>query len=64
MARCRERKYVEASSMVDDVFRSYRNHNTVARDGRKISREGIGDLLAELARLTGWGAARIIETPG
>ena len=40
-----------------DLFRSYRNHNTAARDSRKISREGIGDLLAELARLTGEGDA-------
>ena len=41
--------------MVDDVFRSYRNHNTVAREGSETSRGGIGDLLAELARLTGQG---------
>jgi hypothetical protein len=46
MARCRQRKYVEASSMVDDVFRSYGNHNTVAREGSETSRGGIGDLLA------------------
>jgi hypothetical protein len=39
--------------MVDDVFRSYRNHNTVAREGSETSRGGIDDLLAELARLTG-----------
>ena len=41
--------------MVDDVFRSYRNHDTAARDGSETSRGGIGDLLAELARLTGQG---------
>ena len=42
--------------MVDDVFRSYRNHDTVAREGsEQTSRGGIGDLLAELARLTGQG---------
>ena len=41
--------------MVDDVFRSYRNHNTVAREGSETSRGGIGDLLAEWARLTGQG---------
>jgi hypothetical protein len=41
--------------MVDDVFRSYRNHNTVAREGSETSRGRIGDLLAELARLTGQG---------
>ena len=42
--------------MVDDKFRSYRNHNTVAREGsEQTSRGGIGDLLAELARLTGQG---------
>ena len=41
--------------MVDDVFRSYRNHNTVARARSEASRGGIGDLLAELARLTGHG---------
>ena len=41
--------------MVDDVFRSYRNHDTVAREGSETSRGGIGDLLAELARLTGQG---------
>ena len=41
--------------MVDDVFRSYRNHGTAARDGSETSRGGIGDLLAELARLTGQG---------
>jgi hypothetical protein len=41
--------------MVDDVFRSYRNHNTVAWEGSETSRGGIGDLLAELARLTGQG---------
>jgi hypothetical protein len=41
--------------MVDDVFRSYRNHNTVAPEGSETSRGGIGDLLAELARLTGQG---------
>ena len=43
--------------MVDDVFRSYRNHNTVAWEGSETSRGGIGDLLAELARLTGQGDA-------
>src|SRR5262245_40898759 len=48
-------RYVEASSMVDDVFRSYRNHNTVARTRSEASRGGIDDLLAELARLTGQG---------
>ena len=42
--------------MVDDKFRSYRNHDTVAREGsEQTSRGGIGDLLAELARLTGQG---------
>ena len=41
--------------MVDDVFRSYRNHDTAARDGSETSRGRIGDLLAELARLTGQG---------
>jgi hypothetical protein len=41
--------------MVDDVFRSYRNHNTVAREGSETSRGGIGNLLAELAQLTGQG---------
>ena len=41
--------------MVDDVFRSYRNHNTVAQARSVASRAGIGDLLAELARLTGQG---------
>jgi hypothetical protein len=41
--------------MVDDVFRSYRDHDSVAREGSKTSRGGIGDLLAELARLTGQG---------
>jgi hypothetical protein len=42
--------------MVDDKFRSYRNHNTVAREGsEQTSRGRIGDLLAELARLTGQG---------
>jgi hypothetical protein len=41
--------------MVDDVFRSYRNHDTAARDGSETSRGGIGDLRAELARLTGQG---------
>jgi hypothetical protein len=43
--------------MVDDVFRSYRNHDGVACDGSETSRGGIGDLLAELARLTGQGDA-------
>ena len=41
--------------MVDDVFRSYRNHNTLAGNGSQASRGGIGDLLSELARLTGQG---------
>jgi hypothetical protein len=41
--------------MVDDVFRSYRNLDTAARDGSETSRGRIGDLLAELARLTGQG---------
>jgi len=41
--------------MGDDVFRSYRNHNTFAREGSETSRAGIGDLLAELAQLTGQG---------
>jgi hypothetical protein len=41
--------------MVDDVFRSYRNHDSVAREGNETSRGGIGDLLVELARLTGQG---------
>jgi hypothetical protein len=41
--------------MVDDVFRSYRNHNTAFRKGSEVSRGGIGDLLAELAQLTGQG---------
>ena len=42
--------------MVDDKFRSYRNHDTVAREGsEQTSPGGIGDLLAELARLTGQG---------
>ena len=42
--------------MVDDKFRSYRNHDTVAREGsEQTSPKGIGDLLAELARLTGQG---------
>ena len=42
--------------MVDDKFRSYRNHDSVAREGsEQTSRGGIGDLLAELARLTGQG---------
>jgi hypothetical protein len=42
--------------MVNDVFHSYRNHDTVAREGsEQTSRGGIGDLLAELARLTGQG---------
>jgi hypothetical protein len=42
--------------MVDDKFRSYRNHDTVAREGsEQTSRGGIGNLLAELARLTGQG---------
>ena len=41
--------------MVDDVFRSYRNPDTAARDGSETSRGRIGDLLAELARLTGQG---------
>ena len=45
--------------MVDDKFRSYRNHDTVAREGsEQTSRGGIGDLLAELARLTGQGTRR------
>jgi hypothetical protein len=40
--------------MVDDKFRSYRNHDTVAREGsEQISPRGIGNLLAQLARLTG-----------
>jgi hypothetical protein len=52
MARCRRERYVEASSMVDDVFRSYRNHNIIAREGSETSRS---DLLAELALLTGQG---------
>ena len=40
--------------MVDDVFRSYRNHDTVDPEGsEQTSRGGIGDPLAELARLTG-----------
>ena len=43
--------------MVDDKFRSYRNHDTVAREGsEQTSPGGIGDLLAELARLTGQGS--------
>ena len=41
--------------MVDDVFRSYRKLDTAARDGSETSRGRIGDLLAELARLTGQG---------
>jgi hypothetical protein len=42
--------------MVDDKFRSYRNHDTVAREGsEQTSPGGIGNLLAELARLTGQG---------
>src|SRR5262245_34401231 len=49
------REVVEASSMVDDVFRSYRNQNTLAREWRETSRGGIGDLLAELTLLTGQG---------
>jgi hypothetical protein len=50
----RREKYVEASSMVDDVFRSYRNHDTVDPEGsEQTARGGIGDPLAELARLTG-----------
>jgi hypothetical protein len=40
--------------MVDDVFRSYRNNDPVAGDGSE-PRGGKGDLLAELARLTGKG---------
>ena len=40
--------------MVDDKFRSYRNHDTVAREGsEQTSPGGIGNLLAQLARLTG-----------
>jgi hypothetical protein len=40
--------------MVDDVFRSYRNHDTVDPEGSEpTARGGIGDPLAELARLTG-----------
>jgi hypothetical protein len=40
--------------MVDDVFRSYRNHDTVDPEGsEQTARGGIGDPLAELARLTG-----------
>jgi hypothetical protein len=57
VARSWERKDVEANSMVDDLFCSYRNHNTVACEGSETSRGGIGDLLAELARLTGQGNA-------
>ena len=50
----RREKYVEASSMVDDVFRSYRNHDTVDPEGSEQTARGeIGDPLAELARLTG-----------
>ena len=42
--------------MVDDKFRSYRNRDSVAREGsEQPSRGGIGNLLAELARLTGQG---------
>ena len=42
--------------MVDDKFPRSRNHDTVAREGsEQTSPEGIGDLLAELARLTGQG---------
>jgi hypothetical protein len=42
--------------MVDDKFRSYRNRDSVAREGsEQSSRGGIGNLLAELARLTGQG---------
>ena len=42
--------------MVDDKFRSYRNRDSVAREGsEQTSRGGIGNLLAELARLTGQG---------
>ena len=41
--------------MVDDVFRSYRNHDTVAREGSEQTSRGGNDLLAELARLTGQG---------
>jgi hypothetical protein len=40
--------------MVDDKFRSDRNHDTVAREGsEQTSPRGIGNLLAQLARLTG-----------
>ena len=40
--------------MVDDVFRSHRNHDTVDPEGsEQTARGGIGDPLAELARLTG-----------
>jgi hypothetical protein len=42
--------------MDDDKFRSYRDRDPVAREGsEQTSRGGIGDLLAELARLTGQG---------
>jgi hypothetical protein len=42
--------------MVDDKFRSYRNRDSVAREGsEQTSRGGIGNLLSELARLTGQG---------
>jgi hypothetical protein len=40
--------------MVDDVFRSYPNHDTVDPEGSEQTARGeIGDPLAELARLTG-----------
>jgi hypothetical protein len=42
--------------MDDDKFRSYGDRDPVAREGsEQTARGGIGDLLAELARLTGQG---------
>jgi hypothetical protein len=42
--------------MDDDKFRSYRDRDPVAREApEQTSRGGIGDLLVELARLTGQG---------